>query len=237
MQDEWNRALDETVEELLVAAGIAEPPVDAFVLAAALSLDVVFDRAQPTRGRRKRLGGRPTVFLRPDDRPERNHWTLAHEIGESVAWKVAERTGESDSLPAGAREGIANQLASRILLPSRWFFPDAAVLDDDLFALKQSYATASHGLIALRLLDRETPGLVTFIDNGRVTCRKSNAGGPPPLLLEERAAADEAHLRGRVADRDADAFRIRAWPVHEPAWKREILWTVFAEDCVPHRAD
>jgi IrrE N-terminal-like domain len=237
MHDEWNRAVDETAEELLSAAGITGPPVDAFAVAAALQLDVVFDRSQPTRGRHKRLGGRPTVFLRPDERPERNQWALAHEIGEAVAWRVAERIGDMETLPDGAREDIANRLASRILLPSSWFFADAAVLDDDLFELKQSYSTASHALIALRLLDRELPGLVTLVDNGRTTCRKSNTGGPPPLLPEEREAANEAHHTGRVTERAGDAFRIRAWPVHEPGWKREILWTVFAEEFALHRAD
>jgi IrrE N-terminal-like domain len=230
MQDVWDRALDDVVDELLDDAGVAGPPVDAFAVAAAMRLDVVFDRSQPVRGRHKRLGGRPTVFLRPDERPERNQWALAHEIGEGVAWRVAERAGEADSLPAGAREEIANRLASRILLPSQWFFPDAAVLDDDLLALKQSYATASHALIALRLLERDTPGLVTIIDNGRTNCRKSNAGCAPPFMREEREAANEAHRAGRVACREGDAFRIRAWPVHEPQWKREILWTVFADD-------
>lgn len=230
MDHEWDRALDETAEELLDVAGVAWPPVDAFAVAAAMKLDVVFDRTQPTRGRHKRLRGRPTVFLRPDARPERDQWALAHEIGEAVAWRVAERLGETESLPEGAREEIANRLASRILLPSRWFFADAAVLDDDLYALKHSYSTASHALIALRLLDRESPGLVTIIDNGRTCCRKSNTGGPPPLLPEERSAAEEAHHIGRVTARDGDAFRIRAWPVHEEHWKREILWTVFSEE-------
>jgi len=230
MQDVWNRALDDVVDELLDAAGVAGPPVDAFAVAAAMRLDVVFDRSQPVRGRHKRLGGKPTVFLRPDDRPERNQWALAHEIGEAVAWRVAEQAGEADTLPAGAREEIANRLASRILLPSRWFFADAAVLDDDLFALKPSYATASHALIVLRLLDRDAPGVVTIIDNGRTTCRKSNAGAPPPLLPEERNAANEAHCTGRVGRRDGEAYRIRAWPVHEPHWKREIVWTAFADE-------
>jgi hypothetical protein len=230
MNDEWNRALDDVVAELLDAVAVTWPPVDAFTVADAMKLDVVFDRSQPTRGRHKRLSGRATVFLRPDERPERNQWALAHEIGEAVAWRVAERLGETDALPDGAREEIANRLASRILLPSRWFFADAAVLDDDLFALKHSYSTASHALIALRLLDRESPGLVTIVDNGRITCRKSNTGGPPPLLPAERSAADEAHRTGRAASRRGEEFRVRAWPVHEPAWKREILWTAFVDD-------
>ena len=230
MSDDWQYALEETVNELLEDCGITEPPVDAFRLAADLRLEVVFDESQPTRGRHKRLGGHSTVFLRPDERPERNHWALAHEIGENIAWRIAERLGQTETLPAGSREDLANKFASRLLLPTRWFPADAAIMDDDLFALKRRYATASHELIAMRLLDRETPGVVTIFDHGRTTCRRSNTGGTPPLLAEERAAAHEAHHSGSTVVRETESCRVRAWPVHEPHWKREILWTTFVED-------
>ena len=47
------------------------------------------------------------------ERPEREQWAVAHEIGESVAYRVFERLGVSfdEALPT-ARELVANRLAS-----------------------------------------------------------------------------------------------------------------------------
>lgn len=228
--DDWIAALDVVADDMLSQAGITHPPVDAFRLAKQLGITVVMNSGQSERGRYKTLRGSPAVFLRSDDRPERLQWALAHEFGELSAWRVAERLGESNGLPAGLREQIANQLAARILLPKRWFFTDARGCDFDLTELKSRYPTASHSLIALRFLDHSTPAIVTLVDHGHISCRKSNQPQTPtPLLPAEHEALEETHRTGRPSSQRGDGFQTRAWPVHEPQWKREIVHTRFEE--------
>ena len=52
---------------------------------------------------------------------------------------------------------MANNLAGRLLLPTAWFVADAAAENWDLIALKHRYATASHELIARRMLESIEP--------------------------------------------------------------------------------
>jgi hypothetical protein len=111
-------ALAEVAARLLAAAGVAAPPVDAFAVAKACGLVVLSDDQQTGRARIVRLRrhapafGQGSIFVRPDPRPERLQWAVAHEIGESQAAEVfrllAMRVGEA---PAGAREAVANGFA------------------------------------------------------------------------------------------------------------------------------
>jgi len=227
--DEWLHALDVAAGELLGLAGITAPPVDAFRMAEELQVSVVCDRTQSVRGRHKTLNGRSLVFLRPDQRPERVQWALAHEIGEVTAWRVAELV-DADSLTPGFREEIANHLASRILLPSAWFFPDAERWKNDVPRLKSRYRTASHGLIALRLLDRPIPTIVTFFDQGCMSCRKTNLPATrPDLFPAETEALQRVQSERSPLSIEADFGRLDLWPIDEPGRRREILVTQFSE--------
>src|SRR6187402_1060876 len=158
-------ACDEIAEELLAEAGWSDPPVDAFRLAAELGYEIAFDARQQARGRFKRLRGRPTMFLSPDDRPERLHWAAAHEIGESAAYRVFELLDVDPHLAeTDFREKIAAQLASALLLPRRQFEGDVLRHDGDVPALKSKYATASHELILTSQLRMETLMLASIFD-------------------------------------------------------------------------
>ncbi len=230
-------ALDETADEILQLAECDQPPVDAFALASALGIDVAWDHQQAGRARCVRLKGderasnRPSILVRPDDRPERIHWAVAHEIGEFAARGVFERLAvDARESPVDARESTANQLASRLLLPGRWFGVDAPACDWELLALKRTYSTASHELIGRRMLDFVPPVIVTIYDHGRATFRRSNVLGrvAPPLPLET-ACWQRAHCAGRPQQRSGGRLRVRAWPVHETGWKREILRTELTE--------
>ena len=155
-------ACDEVAAELLAEAGWIEPPVDAFELASQLGYEIAFDARQEARGRIKRLAGKPTVFLSPDLRPERLQWAAAHEIGESAAWQVFERLDQDPrTVRANVREQVANWLAGRLLIPSRWWHTSGAEMDWDLLALKHRFSTASHELLARRMLEAEPPVVIT----------------------------------------------------------------------------
>lgn len=230
--DLWSHAVDQVAAELLDQAGVAGPPVDALGLAERLQVLVAFDAGQQGRARHKRLAGRSSILLKPDERPERVQWAAAHELGEVVAHRVVERAGAAtDELAPGLREQIANRMASRLLLPSAWFLDDAARLAGDLLQLKARYRTASHELIAWRLLDLRQPSIVSVFDQGKLIRRRSNSRGQsPPLSPIERACSRQVHESGEPLQRTIGGLHVQAWPVHEPHWKREILRTTPAAD-------
>jgi len=87
---DWSTACDAVVAELLERADITSPPVDALLVANRLEWPVMWDADQGGRARIQRMAGRPTLFMRPDERPERLQWAIAHEIGEASAWNVCQ---------------------------------------------------------------------------------------------------------------------------------------------------
>ena len=231
--EELSASLDAVALELLEAAEIRQPPVDTLVMTAALGISVATDDRQRGRARCVRLravrgrAARPTILVRPEPRPERQHWAIAHEIGEHSAHRVFAMLGVDprEAAPA-AREAVANHLAGRILLPCVWFASDAADCDWDLLELKQLYATASHELIARRMLDMPPAVIITIYDHGQTYFRRSNQPGRVPPPSEAETACWKAVHRGNQPNDDFDQTRsIRSWPVHEAGWKREILRT------------
>lgn len=227
--DEFAAHVDARIETLLREVGIGRPPIDAIVVARRLGISVVLDANQQPRGRQLRIGGRSSIFIRPDDRPERQQWAVAHELGESMAHELLGFHGEEDgAIAPRVREQTANLAASRLLLPREWFVEAATQLDGNLFELKERFSTASHELIAFRLLDLPTPQVVTIFDQGRQTRRRGNlSNGLPPLdRREQECWLDVRRFRrhGRV---EHPGQRIDGWPVHEPGWEREILRTTW----------
>src|SRR6516165_3624604 len=83
--------VDHHIDELLLSAGVREPPVDTIALARShLGIEICLDHGQPQRGRAQRSGGRKQIFLKPKPSEERHQWTVAHEIGEYLKPSVLE---------------------------------------------------------------------------------------------------------------------------------------------------
>lgn len=232
------QTLDSLVEELLVSLEVHTPPVDALHLARSMGMHVVFDAQQLGRARLvawedRRAPGRQTIFVRPEPRPERLQWSVAHEIGETQAAAIARAMALApEELTDGGRERLANRFASHLLLPTAWFAADAERTNGDVFSLKQIYSTASHELIARRMLDFETPQIITVIDNGRISWRESNLPGqPPPLFPLEHACRRAAQTTGHATVSEDFVAIVQTWRILEPAWTREILRTrLYRED-------
>lgn len=233
----FSTVLDSCAAELLWEAGVAAPPVDAMKIAAQLGLLVAHDAKMACRARFVRLGDpfrsgavQETIVVGPSERPERMQWAVAHEIGESVAYRVFDSVGlPSDGAPPGMRESVANLLASRLLLPVQWFTSAANELDWDLPSLKRVFSTASHELIASRMLDMTPSVVITVCDQRRVHWRRGNAAsGVPSMHRFERDVWQRVHRSGRdeavfCDDADIGLERVACWAIHEPGWKREIL--------------
>lgn len=229
--EELSVALDAVAAEVLAEAEVEYPPVDALSVAAALRITVAVDAGQHGRARYVRLRpyhgreAKASILLRPDPRPERRQWAVAHEIGEHVAWRVFARLGVDPIVaPANSRESVANALAGRLLLPQTDFRADALELDWDLLALKSRYRTASHELIARRMLDFTPPVIITIFDHARVSFRHSNLSGRPPRPCDaELQCWRRVHEENRPYRSFDGGQTVSGWPVHEDGWRREIL--------------
>jgi len=226
--EELNAATDRVAAEALAAAKVIEPPVDAMRVAQRLGLAVAWDDRQTGRARLVTLAaaGRQTaaILMRHDARAERQQWAVAHEIGEALAESVFGEMGvDAREAPRQARETVANAIARAILLPREFFATDGPALGWDLPALKGRYCTASHELIARRMLDCSLPICISVYDQDRLTWRRSNVSGrrPPPSELE-LGARRRAHETGEPVTQDGPP-KLQVWPIHEPAWQREIL--------------
>jgi Zn-dependent peptidase ImmA (M78 family) len=237
-REELAAGLDRVVEKILEKAGIHTPPVDAFAVARALGIAVAWDDRQQGRARYVRLSGRsssdskrPTILLRPEPRLERQQWAVAHEIGEHAACHVFAQWGANprETVPK-AREMVASNLAGRLLLPTAWFALDGATCDWDLMALKARYRTASHELIARRMLECRPPVIISIFDNRQVSFRRSNLPGetPPPSTAEMQCWRD-VHRDNHSLQTRAGPNLIQGWPIHEEGWEREILRTELDE--------
>ena len=231
--EDFSATLDEIADDLLDEAGMHDPPVDALALASRLGIAVAWDAEQQGRGRYVRLRGhhsacpRPAIVLRPEPRAEREHWIVAHEIGEHVAHRVfAALDVDPSESPPESRETVANRLAGRLLLPGRWLLDDVAECGWDLAELKRRYASASHELIARRMLEFPEPIIITIHDQGQITLRQSNMPGRVPgLMPAEQRCWQRVHESGRPVSEQDTMIQVNGWPVHEPEWQREILRT------------
>lgn len=229
------QTLDAQVEQLLAEYGCTEPPVDALAIAAGLGLELLWDDSQAGRGRIVQFGPddelgtapRESIFLRHDPRPERVQWAAAHEIGEARAEILFRELSidprDGDTRDGAVREQLANEWASRLLIPTAWFRAAAREHDWELPALKQTFSTASHELLARRMLDFESPVVVSLFDLGRLSWRRGNLPyRVPPLTAAERQLWRQVHESGEGAVL-RDGGTIRGWAIHEPHWQREIL--------------
>src|SRR5690606_16750729 len=160
----------------------------------------------------------------------------AHEIGEFAVHRVFGLLDiDGEELDCAQRERMANQLASALLLPFRWFRADGSAVDWDLYELKQVYSTASHELIARRMLAMAPAVVITLFDQGKLVWRKSNVlRRPPPLTPAESSTWRVAHDDNQPAQYECrdlpEGLRdVRCWPVHEPEWRREIMRTALED--------
>ena len=102
----------------------------------------------------------------------------------------------------GQSSGRPDAVADRLVRP------DAAELRLGSARSKQRYATASHELIARRMLDFEPWIVITIFDNGRLTFRRSNRFRPPARIHDRRAAnagGKSPHRAARAGSKDAAA--------------------------------
>jgi Zn-dependent peptidase ImmA (M78 family) len=233
-REEVAEIVDRAVEELLDAAAVAGPPVDTIALAQRhLGMIVCLDRRQQQRGRAQRSAGRKQIFLRPEPTEERHQWTVAHEIGEHLKASLLERLGIApEQTRPMAGESLANLFAHRLLVPTRWLASAAPDCGYDLLHLKTLFHTASHEVIAWRLLDLPVPCIMTVVDNDQIHRRRSNAWSTrKELKPAEQKCQRYVNQHNQPYQVCENGWTVQGWPIHQAGWKREILRSVI-EDLV-----
>jgi Zn-dependent peptidase ImmA (M78 family) len=233
LREEVVEKIDRAVEELLRDAGIGAPPVDAIAIAQRhLGMTVSLDKQQPQRGRAQRAAGKKQIYVRPEPTEERHQWTVAHEIGEHCKADILQRLGLSpDQTAVMAGESLANLFAYRLLVPAHWFATDAPDLDYDVLQLKGRYRTASHEVVAWRLLDLPQPCIITIVDNDHIHRRRSNGWRiRRELTPAEQQCQRYVHFHSRARLVQENGWTVQGWPVHQSDWKREILRSVIEDD-------
>lgn len=217
--------IDAVAENLLEQSGVTAPPVDAWQIGSTLQIIFAWDASQTGRGRTLRHGGQAMVLLRPDQRRERRQWAAAHEIGETLAGEIFLAAGlECADIEPPHREYLANQFAQRLLIPTLWWQDQVDATDRDLWSLKKVFSTASHELVAGRLLDLTVPRVMTVWDQGELTRRRCNrAHWPRRLTPTEIDVWQRSHREQTFLEVTSDEGRLRCWPISEPGWQREIL--------------
>ena len=188
----------------------------------ALGIAVALDDRQDGRARYVRLSdrrsgqSRAAILLRPEPRFERQQWAVAHEIGEHVAYRVFPQWG------VDPREAAAERPRSR--WPTTWpagcccrrpgLRPTARPAIGTCSALKARYPTASHELIARRMLECRPPVIISIFDHRRTFVSPQQPAGPGAAALAGRnrllarrprsnrplRTSDGAGVRPRLAD-------------------------------------
>src|SRR5262245_23822249 len=192
-------AVDAAVAELLAAAGVTEPPVDAVALARHLAID-------PDSGRRPRRAGRAAEG---EPTEEQRQWAAARAVADRLRPELLAKLGV-EGLVGLAGASLSNLLAARLLTPDDWFAHDCRDCDFDLEALKQRYRTAARETIAWRWLDLPEPCIVAVVTGDRPQRRRANAGRAPAGLspAEQRCAATVQETG------QPQQVRIGGWSVH-----------------------
>src|SRR4051794_25946613 len=193
-------AVDREVRGGLDRAAVTEPPVDAVHVAQDLfDVEVRFEEDEDDE-RPGRFGPRPprrrganVLTFRTDQSPESQQAMAARVVARHLAAPVLARVGITPGTEnKAAQTHLSGLIVPRLLLPTRWFESDARRAGYDLFELKERYATAHPEAIALRWLDLDEPCVVTVVDDGAVSTRRSNRFPVAKTLTPAEAGCAEA---------------------------------------------
>ena len=240
-----NLSVHEVVAAILSDLGIARPPIDARLVAKRLGFRI-HQRSDELAGmgfRGYKMNEDPNseqtpgiagcIYVDQLDRPERVQWITAHEIGELV---LPGRVGDEISSDAIQLERACDEFATELLLPRDWFFEHCRQVRFDLLELKAIFSTASHEVIAKRMLAHHEPCVISIFDQDRRPRRFSNLGySMPPVSFADGVIQRTVRTTGEAIretrQTTAGGMEVAGWPVHdkETGWKREILRTTYDE--------
>lgn len=234
-QEDLFDACDRLVAGLLERAGVTAPPVDALRVAED-HLGIPVEWAEPEvdeRGRPRASSRRPSggITLSPHMSPEQQQTAAANGIGRALMPDLLRKLDiEPGSESKQAAAHFRGLLAARVLVPGKMLRSALRACKYDLAALHATFETAPMETVALRLLDLDSPCVITIVDDGVVAVRRGNTVPPGRKLTPaEQACADrvaELELPHRTK---AGGWTADGWHVPGRRFKRVILRAVADE--------
>ncbi|MBX9578693.1 MAG: ImmA/IrrE family metallo-endopeptidase [Gemmataceae bacterium] len=231
-QEDLFDACDRLVAGLLERAGVAAPPVDALRVAED-HLGIPVEWAEPEvdeRGRPRPSSRRPAggITLSPHMSAEQQQSAAAHGIARALLPDLLRKLDiEPGSESKQAAAHFRGLLAARVLVPTRMLRSALRACKYDLPALHRAFETAAMETVALRLLDLDSPCVISVVDDGVVAVRRGNA---TPVTKKLTPAEQACH--DRVAELElphatkAGGWTAHGWPVPNRRFKRVILRAV-----------
>ncbi|HEY1191085.1 MAG TPA: hypothetical protein VGE74_25855 [Gemmata sp.] len=232
-QEELVELVDRLVAGMMERAGVTAGPVDALAVAEHhLGIPIEYvEPAEEDESGRRRPRSRPHgsgITLTTDMSDELQQRAAAGGIAQLLIPEIMHKLG----VPAGAESKslvthIRGLVVPRVLIPTRLLRATLRDCKYDVPALKNVFRTASMELIALRLLDLDSPCVIAIVDDGVVATRRGNQTAAPRQLsaaeqecVEQVTESDQPH-RARVGE-----WTAWGWPVPDRPFRRIILRAV-----------
>jgi hypothetical protein len=177
----------------------------------------------------KRRTGPNELILQADQSEESQQMLAARAIAKKLLPEIFTKLGIVPGTESkGAGQSIIGLIASRILLPTRWFISDARRAAFNLFELKQQYPGVNWDTLAWRMLEADDePSIIAVIDDGSVSARRGNQASVNRKLTD---AEEEAAALARETDEPAtirkEGWTATAWPTRGVPFRRIFVRSV-----------
>lgn len=158
------------------------------------------------------VNGRWKITVNSFDPLEVQQFLVAHEMLEIFLPESPEK------------EELCKMGASFLLIPRGEFEGACCKYEGDLDRLKEDFPFLSFQAMACRSLALQ-PGIITLLDDGRLTARIASKGVicPPGLTPLEQEVLDAMVELGRPQSRTGLDMVVRGWPVCEKGCHQVIL--------------
>lgn len=232
-QEELVEIVDRLVAGMMERAGVTAGPVDALAVAEhhlGIPIEFVEPAEEDDGGRRRPRSRRPGngITLTTDMSEEQQQRSAAAGIANLLLPDILHKL----SVPAGAESKslvthIRGLIVPRVLIPTRLLRSALRDSKYDIPALKKVFGTASMEMIALRLLDLDSPCVIAIVDDGVVATRRGNQAP-----ADKRLSAAEQECVARVTELDlphrarVGEWTAWGWPVAGRPFRRIILRAV-----------
>lgn len=226
-------AIDRRVRELLDRYAVSEPPVDAVALV---------QRAFGYTTRVEEEDDEPRQYGdRPKPRPRGRELVFRPTHSDAAKQSLAARACAKEMIPdilgqlgvvpgteqKSAQTQLVGLIAPRLVLPTKWFAVAARRASSDLFRLRETFDTVAYEWLAARLLDLEDPCVISVVDDGSVSSRRSNfAQLGKKLTAAEEACCEKVREAEEPQTVRRDGWTARGWPIPTGPFARIILRAV-----------
>lgn len=235
--EELFETIDRLTAGLLERAGITAPPVDALYLAREhLGIPIVViqsEEEQSEHGQRRtwRRGAFGKIVLTPQMSREQRQRVAAEGIAVALAPEVCRKLGIPFEPQTPHYRHFLRQLsdlfAPRLLIPTRLFRSAQRECHRDLLELHRLFNTASPETIALRWLDLDEPCVISIVDDGVVSLRRSNCGiSGKRLLPAEQQCHDRIATLEQPQRLRQEGWTVNGWLLPNRLLRRIVLHSV-----------